>query len=178
MNLIIITIPFRAQRLKFKCINLFCTGDWGILTLEFMSSQLLISLSHWDADWHRKLVRSCVSALCVLAAWWYVDEQSVFQASAVLWIDRDTASEWLWLTLLYSLTPLTRGWGERVQRGRGGRLRRARNLFNVSRGAGWQSRVQHGRRKWRDNGGRKGKQTWRRGENRQWDRQTDGLIAV
>ena len=67
-TLIIITIPFRAQRLKFKCINLFCTRDWGILTREFVSSQLLIPLLQWDVDWRGKLVCSgCGCSVCLAA---------------------------------------------------------------------------------------------------------------
>lgn len=65
------------------------------------------------------VLHACVPwSAYVLALWCYVDERSVFQVSAVLWIDRDTASEWLWLILLYPLSPLTRGWEKRLQRGR------------------------------------------------------------
>lgn len=117
----------------------------------------------------------CVVCLVsMLAAWWYVDEESMFQASAVLWIDRDTASEWLWLTLLYSPTPLTRA-GRRECRKRG-RLREARNLLNVRIGAG-RLGVTLGEKSemliWM-----RGEQMRWRTENRQWGRQTDGLIEV
>lgn len=111
----------------------------------------------------------CVYVPCpvyVLAVRWCVDERSVFQASAVQWIDRYTASEWLWLTLLCSLSPLTRGWEQRVHRGREGDWGRTRNLLNVRIGARWQSMVQHCMKMERYKGMRR--------ENRQ----TDGLIVV
>lgn len=86
--------PRRQPKNTNSWVHVKSITDFIVVPRRCLTSEIGVSL--------------CGRCQGVFATCRYVDEESVFQDSAVLWIDKDTVSEWLWLTLLYSrLTPLS-----------------------------------------------------------------------